>query len=197
MWCITLIDLWILKNLCIPGIKPTWSWCMIFLVCCWIPFARILLRIFASMFISDIGLFSSVQLLSRVRLFATPWIAARQASLSITNSRSSPKLMSIELVMLCSHLILCHPLLLLPSIFPSISVFSNESTLYIRWPKSWSFSTSPSNEYSGLISIRIDWFDLLAVQGLSRVFSNITVWKHEFFGAQPSIWVQLTSIYDY
>ena len=108
---------------------------------------------------------SSVQSLSHVRLFATPWIAARQTSLSITNSRSSLKLMSIESVMPSSHLILC-PLLLLPSIPPSIRVFSNESTLRMRWPKylSFSLSISPSNEYSGLISFRIDWFDL-AVQG--------------------------------
>ena len=98
---------------------------------------------------------------------ATPWTAARQASLSITNSWSLPKLMSIELVMPSNRLILCCPLLLLPSIFPSIRVFSNESFLHIRWPKYWSFSfsISPSNEYSGLISIRIDWWDLLAVQG--------------------------------
>ena len=98
---------------------------------------------------------------------ATPWTAARQASLSITNSRSLPKPMSIESVMLSSHLILCHPLLLPPSILPSIRVFSNKSVLRIRWPKYWSFSfsISPSNEYSGLISFRIDWLDLLAVQG--------------------------------
>ena len=110
---------------------------------------------------------SSVQMLSRVQLFATPWTAARQASLSITNSQSLLKLMSIELVMPSNHLILCCPLLLLPSIFPSIKVFSNESVLRIRWPKYWSFSfnMSPSNEYSGLISFRIDWFDLLDVQG--------------------------------
>ena len=112
-----------------------------------------------------IGGFSSVQSLSRVRLFETPWIAARQASLSITNSRSSLKLMSIESVMPSNHFILCCPLLLLPSIFPSIRVFSNESVLHIRWPKYWSFSfsISPSNEYSGLISFRMDWLDLLAV----------------------------------
>ena len=111
--------------------------------------------------------FSSVQLLSHVRLFATPWITARQASLSITNSRSLPKLMSIELMIPSNHLILCRPLLLLPSIFPSIRVFSKESALHIRWPKYWSFSfsISPSNEYSGLISFRMDWLDLLAVQG--------------------------------
>ena len=109
---------------------------------------------------------SSVQSLSRVRLFATPWIAARQSSLSITNSRNSPRLTSIELVMPSSHLILCRPLLLLPPIPPSIRIFSNESVLHIRWPKYWSFSfiISPSNEYSGLISFRMDWFDLLAVQ---------------------------------
>ena len=110
---------------------------------------------------------SSVQLLSRVRLFATPWIAACQASLSITNSRSLLKLMSIELVMPSSHFILCCPLLLLPSIFPSIRVFSNESTLCTRWPKyqSFSFSISPSNEHPGLSSFRMDWLDLLEVQG--------------------------------
>ena len=105
------------------------------------------------------------QSLSRVRLFVTPWTAACQASLSITNSRSLVKLMSIESVMPSNHLILCHPLLLPPSLFPSIRVFSNESVLHIRWPKYWSFSfnISPSNEYSGLISLRMDWLDLLAV----------------------------------
>ena len=110
---------------------------------------------------------SSVQLLSRVQLFATPWTAACQASLSITNSKSLLKLISIESVMPSNYLILCHPLLLLPSIFPSIRVFSSESALHIRWPKYWSFSfsTSPSNECSGLISLRMDWLDLLAVQG--------------------------------
>ena len=109
----------------------------------------------------------SVQLLSHVQLFATPWTAARQASLSITNSQSLLKLMSIESVMPSNHLILCRPLLFLPSIFSSIRVFSNESVLHIRWPKYWSFSfsISPSNEYSGLISFRMGWFDLLAVQG--------------------------------
>ena len=112
-------------------------------------------------------MFSSVQSLSCVQLFATPWTAARQASLSITNSWSSLKLMSIESVMLSSHLILCHPLLLLPPIPPSIRVFSNESALHIRWPKYWSFSfnISPSNEHSGLISFRMDWLDLLVLQG--------------------------------
>jgi len=111
--------------------------------------------------------FSSVQPLSHVWLFVTPWTAARQASLSITNSQSPPKPMSIVSVMPSNHLILCHPLLLQPSIFPSIRVFPNESALCIRWPKYWSFSfnISPSNEYSGLISFRMDWLDLLAVQG--------------------------------
>ena len=110
--------------------------------------------------------FSSVQSLSPVRLFVTPWTAARQASLSITNSRNLPKLMSIESVMPSNHLILCCPLLLLPSIFPSIRVFSNDSALHIGWPNYWSFSfnMSPSKEHSGLISFRMDWLDLLAVQ---------------------------------
>ena len=111
--------------------------------------------------------FSSVQSLSRLRLFATPWIAARQASPSITNAQRPSKPMSIELVMPSNHVILCRPLLLLPSIFPSIGVFSNESALHIRWPKYWSFSFNiiPSNEHPGLISFRMDWLDLLAVQG--------------------------------
>ena len=111
--------------------------------------------------------FSSVQSLSRVRLFATPWTTAHQASLSITNSRSPPKPMSMESVMIFNCLVFCHPLLLLPLIFPSIKVFSNESVLHIRWPKYWSFSfnVSPSNEYPGLISFRMDWLDLLAVLG--------------------------------
>ena len=111
--------------------------------------------------------FSSVQLLSRVRLFMTPWTAARQASLSITNSWSPPKPMSIQLVMPSNHLILCRPLLLLPSVFLSIRVFSNESALHIRWPKYWSFSfnISPSNEHPGLISLKMNGFYLLAVQG--------------------------------
>ena len=109
--------------------------------------------------------FSSVHSLGHVRLFVTPWTAACQASLSITNSQSLLKLMSIESVIPSIHLILCCPLILLPSIFPSIRVFSSESILHIRWPKFWSFSISPSNEYSGLISFRMDWLDLLAVQG--------------------------------
>ena len=116
-----------------------------------------------------------------------PTLAAHQASLSITNSRSSPKVTCIRLVMPSSHLI-CRPLLLLPPIPPSIRVFSNESTLHMRWPKYWSFSFSimPSKEIPGLISFRMDWSDLLAVQGLSRVFSNTTVQKPQFFGAQLS-----------
>ena len=136
------------------------------------------------------NVFTSVQLLSRVRLFATPWIAARQASLSITNSWSLPKLMSIESVMPSSHLILCHPLLFPPSIFPNISVFSNESAPRIRWPNigvSASTSVLPMNTQ--------DWFPLgltglisLQSKGLSRVFSNTTVQKHQFFGTQLSLY---------
>ena len=129
------------------------------------------------------------QLLSHVQLFATSWTAARQTSLSITSSPSLPKFIFTESVMPSNHLILCHPLLLAPSIFPSIRVFSNESVLHIRWPKYWSFtfSISPSSEYPGLISFRIDWLELLAVQGFSRVFSNTTVQKHQFFSAQLSL----------
>ena len=129
--------------------------------------------------------FSSVQSLSRVPLFATPWIEARQASLSITNSRSLLKLMSIESVMPSNHLILCCPLLLLPTIPPSIRVFSNESALHIRWPKYWSFSfnISPSSEYPGLLSFRMDWLDLLAVQGtlkslLQHHSSKASIFRH-------------------
>ena len=128
-----------------------------------------------------------VQLLSHVLLFATSWTAACQASLSFTISWSLLKLLSIELVMPSNYL--CRPLLLLPSIFPSIKVFPNELTLCIRWQYwSFSFSISPSNEYSGLISFRVDWFDLLASKGLSRVFSSTTVQNHQFFGTQPSLW---------
>ena len=132
--------------------------------------------------------FSSVQSLSRVRLFVTPQTAACQASLSITNSRSSLRLMSIESVMPSSHLILCRPIFLLPLIPPSIRVFSNESTLHMRWPKYWSFSfsISPSNEHPGLISFRMDWLDLLAVQGTLKSFSHTTVQKYQFFSAQLS-----------
>ena len=138
--------------------------------------------------------FSSVQLLSRVRLSATPWTAAHQASLSITNSRNLPKLMSIEWVMPSNHLILCCPLLLLPSIFPGIRGFSNESALRIRWPKYWSFSfnISPSNENPGLISFRMDWLDLLSLQGslkslLQHHSSKASILQHSaFFTVQIS-----------
>ena len=114
-----------------------------------------------------INAFQSVQSLSCVRLFATPWTTAHQVSLSITNSQSLLKFMSIELVMSSNHLVFCRPLLLPPSIFPGFRIFSNESALWISWPKYWSFSfsISPSNDYSGLISFRMDWFNLLAVQG--------------------------------
>ena len=134
-------------------------------------------------------LVSSVQSLDHVWLFVIPWTAACQGSLSITKSQNLSKLMPIESMMPCNHLILCCPLLLLPSIFPNIRVFSNESALCIRWPKYWSFrfNISPSNEHQGLISFRMDWLDILAVQGLSRVFSNTTVQKHQFFGAQLSL----------
>ena len=132
----------------------------------------------------DIVQFSSVQLLSHVRLFVAPWIAARQASLSVTNSRSSLRLTSVESMMPSSQFILCRPLLLLPPIPPSIRVFSNESTLCMRWPKYWSFSFSiiPSKE------IPSEWTGWISLQskGLSRVFSNTTVQKHQFFGAQLS-----------
>ena len=138
--------------------------------------------------------FNSVQPLSHVQIFATPWTAARKASLSFTNSRSLLKLMSIQLVMPSNHLILCYPLLLLPSLLPIIRVFSNKPDLCIRWPKYWSFSFSinPSNEYSGLISFRIDWLDLLAVQGtLKSLFqhhsSKASILQHSaFFTVQLS-----------
>ena len=131
-------------------------------------------------------------MLSHFQLFVTPWTAACQASLSFTITQSLLKLMSIESVMPSNYLILCRPLLLLPSAFPSIRVFSKESALRIRWPKYWSFSfnISPSNEYSGLISFRMDWFDLLAAVQRTppRVFSNTSVLKHQLFGAQVSLW---------
>ena len=132
--------------------------------------------------------FSLVQSLSCVQLFPTPWTAAHQASPSITNSRSLPKLMSIESMMPSNHLIFCHPLLLPPSIFPSIKIFSNESVLHIRWPKYWSFrfNISPSNEHSGLISFRMDWLDLSAVQGILKSLlqhhsSKASVLQHSAF----------------
>ena len=137
---------------------------------------------------------NSVQSLSRIQLFATPWTTARQASVSITNSRSPPKPMSIESMMLSNHLILCRPLLLLPPIPPSIRVFSNESALRIRWPKYWSFSFSiiPSNEHPGLISFRTDWLDLLAVQGTLKSLLQhhsskaSSLWHSAFFIVQLS-----------
>ena len=142
--------------------------------------------------------FSSVQSLSHVQLLATPWTAACQAYLSIANSRSLLKLMPIESVMPSSHLILCCPFLVLPSIFPSIRVFLKESALHIRWPKDWSFSfsISPSSEYSGLISFRMDWLDLLAVQGalenlLQHRSSKASILQHFIYS--PT----LTSIHDY
>ena len=133
--------------------------------------------------------FSSVQSLSRVQLFATPWTAACQASLSITNSSSLPKLMFIESVMLSNHLILCCPFLLLPSIFPSIRVFSNESVLHIRWPKYWSFSFSISPSVNIQDSFPLGWTGGICLQskGFSRVFSNTTVQKHQFFDTQLSL----------
>ena len=143
---------------------------------------------------------SSVQSLSPVCFFATPWITARQASLSITNSQSPPKPMSTESVMPSCHLILCHPLLLLPSIIPSIRIFSNESALHIRWPKYWSFSWKTSV----LPMNTQDWYPLewtgwisLQFKGLSRVFSNTTVEKHQFFGTQLSLSPTLISIHDH
>ena len=131
-----------------------------------------------------------VQSLSRVQLFMTPWTEANQPSLSFTISLNLFKFMSIELVVLSNHLILCCHLLLLPLIFPSIWVFSNESALLIRWPKYWScsFNISPSNVYSGLISFRIPGLVSLLPKGLSRVFSRTTIQKHQFFGTQPFLW---------
>ena len=134
------------------------------------------------------GIVFAVQSLSHVQLFATPWTAAHQASLSFSIFRSLLKLTSIESVMPSNNLILHRPILFLPSIFPSIRVFSNESVLHIRWPKYWSFSISPSNKYSGLISFRTDGLISLQSKGLSRVFSNTTVQKHQFFSAQSSLW---------
>ena len=135
---------------------------------------------------------SSVQSLGHVRLFATPWTAARQASLSITNSQSLLKnsiefSLSIESEMPSNHLMLCHPLLLLPSILPSTRVFSNESVLCIRWPRDWSFSFSPSNEYAGLISDRMDWLDLLAVQGTLKSLIHYHSSKASILSAQLSL----------
>ena len=161
-----------------------------------------LLSVFYSFLHTALLFLQSVQFssVSHVRLFVTPWITARQASLSITNSRSSLRLTSIESVMPSSHLILRHPLLLLPLIPPSIRVFSNESTLSMRWPKYWSFSFSiiPSKEHLGLISFRMDWLDLLAVQGTLK-----SLFQHKQFKSINSLVLRflhsptLTSIHDY
>ena len=147
--------------------------------------------------VTFISFFSSVQSLSRVQLFATPWIAARQASLSITSSQSSPRLMSIESVMPSSHLILWRPLLLLPPIPPSIRVFSNESTLHMRWPKYWSFSfsISPSKEHPRLISFRMNWLDLLAVQGTLKSLLQHHSWKASILRRSAFFTVQLSYPY--
>ena len=159
-------------------VKMNWSWLIIIFICGKILISNNYYCI----------CFSSVQWISRVRLFVTPWIAARQISLSITNSWSLLKLMSIESVMPSSHLILCRPLFLLPPIPPSIRVFFNESTLRMRGPKYWSFifSISPSKEHPGLISFEWTGWISLQSKGLSRVFSNTTVQKHQFFCAQLS-----------
>ena len=141
--------------------------------------------------------FSLVQSLSHVRLFSTPWTAARQAFLSITNSRSLLKLMSIQAVMPSNHLILCHPLFLLPSVFPSIRVFSKESVLHIKWPKYWSFSfnISSSSEFSGLISFRMDWLDLLAVQGTLKSLLQHHSSKASILWHSAYIMIQLSHSY--
>ena len=147
---------------------------------------------------TDSGKFSSVQSLSCVWLFATPWITACQASLSITNSRNLLKLMPIELVMPSSHLILCRPLLLLPPIPPSIRIISSESTLRMRWPKYWSFSfcVSPSNENPGLISFRMDWLDPLAVQGTLKSLLQHHSSKASIFQRSAFFTVQLSHLYN-
>ena len=158
------------------------------------PIRKLLISLLA---LSIRGQFSSVQSLRLVRLFATPWIAARQSSPSITNSESLLKPMSIESVMPSNHLILCHPLLLLPPIPPSIRVFSSESTLHMRWPKHWSFSfsISPSNEHPGLISFRMDWLDLLAVQGTLKSLLQHHSSKPSIFRHSTVFRVQLSHPY--
>ena len=175
-----------------------WSWRLLFLSSQWVQknCARAGMAAAWSRHLPSFlsAILSSVQLLSRVWLFVTPCTAGCQASLSITNSWSQPKLMCIELVMPSNHLILCHPLFLPPSIFPSIKVFSSESVLRIRWPKYWSFSfnISPSSEHSGLISFRMDWLDLLAVQGTLKILlqhnsSKVSILRHSaFFTVQLS-----------
>ena len=169
-------------------------------VLCYWSFNQLIIDLILPWLRNSYRCFSSVQLLSCVRLFATPWIAAPQASLSITNSWSSPRITSIRSVMPSSHLILCHPLLLLLPILPSIRVFSNESTLHMRWPKYWSFSFSmiPSKEFPGLISFRMDWLDFLAVQGtlkslLQHHSSKASILQHSSLLHSPT----LTSIHDH
>ena len=151
-------------------------------------------KLWKSVFPRDQTIMRIFQSLNRVWLFATSWTAVHQA---FTIFWSLPKFISTELVVLSNHLILCHPLLLLPSIFLTFRVFSNESALHIRWPTYWSFSISLSNDYSGLISLRIDWFDLLAVQGTLKSLSSTTIWKHKFFSAQPSLWCYSHSVHGY
>ena len=177
LWCLI-----ILYTCACTLIVPTW---LVQLLLCYL-FRSVLLNFFHTVACCDIH--SSVQSISCVWLFATPWTTVHQASLSITNSQSLLKLKFIESVMPSSHLILCCPLLLPPSIFPSIRVFSSESVLCIRWPKYWSFSfsVSPSNEHSGWISFRIDWLDL-AVQGTLKSLLQHQVQKHQFFSAQLSL----------
>ena len=168
-WYVKLIDLCILKNVRILGINFSWAWYMILLMCGWIVCCCSVLKLCSSLW--------------------DPTHRSMPDPLSFSISQSLLRFMSIESMMLSDHLTLYHPLLLVPSIFPSIRVFSNELALHIRWPKCWcfSFSIRPSSEYSGLISFRMDWIDL-AHQGLSRVFSSTTVWKHQFFSTQPSLW---------
>ena len=188
MWYISLICT--VKPSLNPCNKSHLLCCMILLIYSWIQFVHTYVRLL-HLCSSEIVV---VQSLSHVWLFATPWTAAHQASLSFSISWSLLKLISIELVMPSNNLILCRPLLLLPSIFPSIRVFSNEIVLHIRWPKYWSFSfsISPSNEYSGLISFRIDWLDLLAVQGtLKCLLQHLSLkasilWWSAFFMVQLS-----------
>ena len=182
--------------MCIP---PTQIFRALQMTCWFIYLNSILSKQFEKKFPTWKIQIISVQLVSGVLLFATPWIAACQASLSITNSQSSLKLMSVESVMPSNHLILCRPLLFLPSIFPSIRVFSNESVLHLNWPNYWSFtfSISPSKEYSGLISFRMNWLDLLAVQGtLKSLLQHHSLKKYQLSGTQPSFFiVQLSHPY--
>ena len=176
---------------CFPTWKQSIISCLVLTVDSWHPY-----RFFRRQIRLSGIQFSSAQSLSCVRLFATPWIAARQASLSITNARSSLRLTSVESVIPSSHLILSHPLLLLPLIPPSIRVFSNESTLHMRWPKYWSFSFSiiPSKEIPGLISFRMDWLDLLAVQGTLKSLLQHRSWKASILWRLAFFTVQLSHV---